>query len=115
MRLKQLTRAGRLALALGTLVGVFLVAAPAVDHSTAYAQVQTPAAPPPAASPAPAAAPVTPPACDAKTLEKCTVNSGDTAWMLTAVALVLMMTIPGLGLGHDEHVGLVDGLPAANR
>src|SRR6266849_8260686 len=39
-----------------------------------------------------------PPACGGKILEKCTPNSGDTAWMLTSVALVLMMTIPGLGL-----------------
>jgi Amt family ammonium transporter len=39
-----------------------------------------------------------PPACDAKVLEKCTPNAGDTAWMMTSVALVLMMTIPGLGL-----------------
>jgi Amt family ammonium transporter len=106
MRLKKLTRAGVVALAVSALVGAFLVALPAVDHSTAYAQVQTPAAPPPAAAPAPgpAAAPVTPPACDAKTLEKCTVNSGDTAWMLTSVALVLMMTIPGLGLFYGGMV-----------
>src|SRR5260370_21222755 len=39
-----------------------------------------------------------PPACGGKILEKCTPNSGDTAWMLASVALVLMMTIPGLGL-----------------
>jgi hypothetical protein len=26
------------------------------------------------------------------------IDSGDTAWMLTSVALVLMMTIPGLAL-----------------
>ncbi|HEY2032537.1 MAG TPA: hypothetical protein VGH02_02490, partial [Rhizomicrobium sp.] len=26
------------------------------------------------------------------------LNSGDTAWMITSSALVLMMTIPGLGL-----------------
>jgi len=32
-------------------------------------------------------------ACGGKVLEKCTPNSGDTAWMLTSVALVLMMTI----------------------
>ena len=38
-----------------------------------------------------------PPACGGKILEKCTPNSGDTAWMLTSVALVLMMTIPGSG------------------
>ena len=34
----------------------------------------------------------------------CTPNSGDTAWMLTSVALVLMMTIPGLGLFYGGMV-----------
>ena len=62
----------------------------------------------PAAAPAAPAAP--PPACandpDPKkaVLEKCTPNSGDTAWMLTSVALVLMMTIPGLGLFYGGMV-----------
>jgi Amt family ammonium transporter len=66
-------------------------------------------APPAAAPTAPAApaaaAPAAPPsACANDTdpkkavLTKCTPNSGDTAWMLTSVALVLMMTVPGLGL-----------------
>jgi len=45
-----------------------------------------------------------PPACGGKVLEKCTPNSGDTAWMLTSVALVLMMTIPGLGLFYGGMV-----------
>ena len=45
-----------------------------------------------------------PPACGGKILEKCTPNSGDTAWMLTSVALVLMMTIPGLGLFYGGMV-----------
>jgi hypothetical protein len=45
-----------------------------------------------------------PPACDAKALQNCTPNSGDTAWMLTSVALVLMMTIPGLGLFYGGMV-----------
>ena len=45
-----------------------------------------------------------PPACDAKTLAACTPNSGDTAWMLTSVALVLLMTIPGLGLYYGGLV-----------
>jgi ammonium transporter, Amt family len=43
-------------------------------------------------------------ACDAKTLQNCTPNAGDTAWMLTSVALVLMMTIPGLGLFYGGMV-----------
>src|SRR6516162_2129382 len=42
--------------------------------------------------------------CDAKVQERCTPNSGDTAWMLTSVALVLMMTIPGLGLFYGGMV-----------
>src|SRR3979490_1186910 len=45
-----------------------------------------------------------PPVCSAKVLEKCAPNSGDTAWMLTSVALVLMMTIPGLGLFYGGMV-----------
>ncbi|MBV8924550.1 MAG: ammonium transporter, partial [Bradyrhizobium sp.] len=45
-----------------------------------------------------------PPACGGKILEKCTPTSGDTAWMLTSVALVLMMTVPGLGLFYGGMV-----------
>jgi Amt family ammonium transporter len=45
-----------------------------------------------------------PPACDANVLENCAPSSGDTAWMLTSVALVLMMTIPGLGLFYGGMV-----------
>jgi Amt family ammonium transporter len=61
------------------------------------------------ATPAPAADAM-PPACagnpDPKkaVLENCTPNSGDTAWMLTSMALVLMMTIPGLGLFYGGMV-----------
>jgi Amt family ammonium transporter len=61
------------------------------------------------ATPAPAAE-ASPPACagnpDPKkaVLENCTPNSGDTAWMLTSMALVLMMTIPGLGLFYGGMV-----------
>src|ERR1700681_3531437 len=45
-----------------------------------------------------------PPVCGGKILEECSPNSGDTAWMLTSVALVLMMTIPGLGLFYGGMV-----------
>jgi ammonium transporter, Amt family len=105
MTSKRLTRAGILALALGLLLGLFLSMG-AFDAS--YAQ-----APAAGAAPAAAAAPVAPtptPACAADpdpkkaVLEKCTANSGDTAWMLTSVALVLMMTIPGLGLFYGGMV-----------
>jgi Amt family ammonium transporter len=77
-------------------------AAPAGDQPAAAA-----AAP---AAAAPAAAEPAPPACagdpDPKkaVLEKCTPNSGDTAWMMTSVALVLLMTIPGLGLFYGGMV-----------
>src|SRR6202000_2257429 len=45
-----------------------------------------------------------PPASSAKVLTDCTPSGGDTAWMLTSVALVLMMTIPGLGLFYGGMV-----------
>ena len=107
MTLMKSPRAGRLALAFGVVLSVFLSVA-AFDAS--YAQPAPGAAPaaPAAAVPATPAAP--PPACandpDPKkaVLEKCTPNSGDTAWMLTSVALVLMMTIPGLGLFYAGMV-----------
>jgi len=100
MTLKKLTRAGIFALALSALVGLIVcVGVPTLDHSAAYAQTQAPAA-----GATQTAAPATPPACDAKTTTNCTPNSGDTAWMLTSVALVLMMTIPGLGLFYGGMV-----------
>ena len=54
-----------------------------------------------AQAPAPAA-PVAP-AADAAAPASA-INSGDTAWMLTSVALVLMMTIPGLALFYGGMV-----------
>lgn len=33
-----------------------------------------------------------------------TLNSGDTAWMLTATALVLLMTMPGLAIYYSGMV-----------
>src|SRR6202046_1457969 len=78
-------------------------AAPATDAAPAAAAPAAPAAPAPAAA-APAA-PAAPPSCSATVLEKCTSSSGDTAWMLTSVALVLMMTVPGLGLFYGGMVG----------
>ena len=104
MTLKKSSRAGLVALAFGIMLGLFLSVA---SFDASYAQAQAPAAAPAAAPPAPAAPP---PACandpDPKkaVLEKCTPNSGDTAWMLTSVALVLMMTIPGLGLFYGGMV-----------
>jgi ammonium transporter, Amt family len=85
-------RAGLATFIIAVLLGI-LLSAP--TPSPSYAQA-------PAAEAAPAEAP--PPACDAKTLMNCTPNSGDTAWMMTSVALVLLMTIPGLGLFYGGMV-----------
>jgi Amt family ammonium transporter len=71
-----------------TLALLPLLAAPA-----ALAQPAAPGGPPPAA-PAPAPAAPAPPKLDA----------GDTAWVLTSSALVLMMTAPGLALFYGGMV-----------
>jgi Amt family ammonium transporter len=101
-------------------------AAPAATDAPAAAAPAAPADAAPAA-PAPAAAAAKPPppatpacagasAAVAETdkyaavaavpavLTNCTPSGGDTAWMLTSVALVLMMTIPGLGLFYGGMV-----------
>jgi ammonium transporter, Amt family len=85
------------------LAAAFAVLVPASDSlaqtAPSAAQVATPA---PVAAAAPADA--GPPACSATVLKECTPNSGDTAWMLTSMALVLMMTVPGLGLFYGGMV-----------
>ena len=73
--------------------------APAVN-ATGAAATSTPTATGPAAAAAsPAAAQSLPPTTPASPF-----NSGDTAWMLTSTALVLMMTIPGLALFYGGMV-----------
>ena len=68
-------------------------AAPAAAEAPAAAPAD--AAAPAAAAPAePAAAEAAPP----------TINTGDTAWMLTSTALVLLMTVPGLALFYGGMV-----------
>ena len=82
-----------------------VAATPAAAASAAApAATAAPAAAAPAAAAPAAAAPAGPLACSATVLQKCTPNSGDTAWMLTSMALVLMMTIPGLGLFYGGMV-----------
>ena len=97
MKFKKPFRAGLAALIFGILLAVLFTVG---TTNGSFAQTPAPAAVPAAAAPAEA----TPPACDAKTLEKCTPNSGDTAWMMTSVALVLLMTVPGLGLFYGGMV-----------
>jgi ammonium transporter, Amt family len=98
MTTRKPTRGGLAALVFGLLIALFVSAQ---FFAATYVHAQTPA---PAAETPAAPAAAAPPACDAKTLENCTPNSGDTAWMLTSVALVLMMTIPGLGLFYGGMV-----------
>src|SRR5438270_14057223 len=107
MTFNKTFRAGLAGLAVAVLLALTLNIG-AVNHS--YAEMAAPPAAAPAAAAAAAETAAAPPACaadpDAKkaVLEKCTPNSGDTAWMLTSVALVLMMTIPGLGLFYGGMV-----------
>ena len=92
-------RFGALALAVAILGAP--LAAPVVAHaqaaSAAASDAASSAAPaaPAAAAAAPAAPAATPPV---------KLDSGDTAWMLTSTALVLLMTIPGLALFYGGMV-----------
>ena len=109
-------------LALIALLGMFSLCVPGFAQDKAADQK---AATPPAAAPAPAApasdqkaaepakaegaappaAPAAPPAPDTPQLIAADkISSGDTAWMLTSTALVLMMTIPGLALFYGGMV-----------
>src|SRR6266581_458251 len=74
------------------------------DGPTVIAQAAPDAAPAPAAPAAApgAAAPAAPAAAAAAPPPK--IDSGDTAWMITSSALVLMMTIPGLALFYGGMV-----------
>src|SRR5580704_8152689 len=108
MKLTRLLTGLAPALAAAVFIGLAAPAAIAQNKPPAAAAALPAAAPAAPAAPAPAAAApaaaAAPPSCSATVLEKCTSNSGDTAWVLTSVALVLMMTIPGLGLFYGGMV-----------
>jgi Amt family ammonium transporter len=73
--------------------------------TVAFAQTPAPApaaAPSAAGKPAAAAAPAVPAAAAPAPASK--IDKGDTAWMLTSCALVLMMTAPGLALFYGGMV-----------
>ena len=83
---------------------LFAVAIACLWPASPMAQT-APASPPAAAAPAAPATPATtPPTPAATTPAAPKIDSGDTAWMLTSVALVLMMTIPGLALFYGGMV-----------
>jgi Amt family ammonium transporter len=110
-------------LALIALTGVFSLTTPALaqdkaaDQKAATPPAAAPAAPaapapeakkeeaPKAEGAAPAAAAAAPPPPDTPQLVAADkISAGDTAWMLTSTALVLMMTIPGLALFYGGMV-----------
>src|ERR1700731_1085226 len=88
MTFKKPTRAGLVALIFGVLLGLCLTVS---FHTPTFAQDT--------GGPA-----VETLVCNATTYKECSPNSGDTAWMLTSMAIVLMMTIPGLALFYGGMV-----------
>jgi Amt family ammonium transporter len=93
-----------LALGLGLLAGsaVTLAQTPAAPAASAPAAAAS-AAPAAAAAPMAAAA-ASAPAAAASAPPAAVPNKGDTAWMTTATALVIFMTIPGLALFYGGLV-----------
>src|SRR5512146_728509 len=89
-------RARRCVLVLA-LTAMWLTAVP-----VAAQQAAAPATSPPAVATTAQAAPALAPAAPAPAPPK--IDSGDTAWMLTSAALVLMMTAPGLALFYGGMV-----------
>src|ERR1017187_1044571 len=99
------SKARAMTAALAALVLILVVS----THPVRALADEAPAVPAAAASAdataAPAAATAAPAAPTEPTVMKFTdINSGDTAWMLTSSALVLMMTIPGLALFYGGMV-----------
>jgi Amt family ammonium transporter len=97
-----------LALGLGLLVGgtAAIAQAPAPATMAASETVAAPAAPAeakPADAMAPAAA-VAAPAAEAAAAPVPVPNKGDTAWMMVATLLVILMTVPGLALFYGGLV-----------
>ena len=84
-------------------------AALVIMSGTAYGQAEAPPAEPAAVEAAPEAAPPAEAAPAAEAAAEATpaapeLNTGDTAWMLTSTALVLLMTIPGVALFYGGMV-----------
>ncbi len=80
------------------LLAVPILSGPAMAQGTTPSTNSSTAAP--SAAPAADATPATPAAAAAEAK----IDTGDTAWMLTSTALVLMMTIPGLALFYGGMV-----------
>jgi len=89
-----------LSLAAGILLGL-AVPGYAEDKPAEPAAASATAAPDAGATAAPAAPPAP---TEPIVIEVSKINSGDTAWMLSSTALVLLMTIPGLALFYGGMV-----------
>ena len=83
------------------LLAVPILSGPAMAQGTTPSTNSSTAAP--SAAPAADAAPATS-AAPAAPAAEAKIDTGDTAWMLTSTALVLMMTIPGLALFYGGMV-----------
>jgi ammonium transporter, Amt family len=90
MTFKKASRAGLMALLFGVLLAICLNIS---SFTPSHAQEAAEGGPP-----------VETLACDTKVQKECSPNSGDTAWMLTSMAIVLMMTVPGLALFYGGMV-----------
>jgi Amt family ammonium transporter len=100
-KMRSLFRYGQRAVVIAALLSLWAFTAMAQTPPAASAPAAPAAAAPAAAAPAAAAPAATAPAAPAAAPK---IDSGDTAWMLTSVALVLMMTIPGLALFYGGMV-----------
>ena len=89
----------------GWLLGVFLMFCAAFTLPDVWAD-DAPDAPPVAEQAAPAAAAATPAPAPTRpfVVSADKISAGDTAWMLSSTALVLLMTIPGLALFYAGMV-----------
>jgi Amt family ammonium transporter len=96
MTFKKPIRAGLAALFFAVLLGFTI-------NTTSYTRsfAQEPAAAEDTGASGPAVETL---ACNATTQKECHPDSGDTAWMLTSMAIVLMMTVPGLALFYGGMV-----------
>ncbi len=83
--------------AMAVLAAMLMLALPTLAQTTS-----SPAAPPAGTTEAPATG--NSPAAAATAAADAKIDTGDTAWMLTSTALVLMMTIPGLALFYGGMV-----------
>jgi Amt family ammonium transporter len=89
------------------LLGMLTLSVPAAwadDAASAVASTAPATAPAAASAAAPAASDAAATPTEPVLIGTDKINSGDTAWMLTSTALVLMMTIPGLALFYGGMV-----------